>query len=167
VITLGQLAMADAPSIAAACSDLDTQAWLPLPAPYTVAHAVDFVRRQDENWAASSEWIFAIRPVGDDQLAGTVGVHPQEPGVVALGYWTAPGHRRRGYASRAVRLAALFAFDHLHAGRVEIVVDERNIASRATARRAGARETATRLMPVGGGRRVPAAVHIINRADSD
>ena len=167
VITLGRLMLADAPSIAFACSDPDTQAWLPLPTPYTVADAVGFVRRQDETWATGSEWIFAVRPVGHRLLSGTVGVHPQAPEVVSLGYWTAPECRRRGYASRAVRLAALFAFVRLHACRVEIVVDGRNVASCAAARRAGARETGTRLMPVGGERHVPAVVHTILRAETD
>jgi RimJ/RimL family protein N-acetyltransferase len=167
VITLGRLTLADAPTIALACSDPETQAWLPLPAPYTVEDAMNFVRRQNETWAAGTEWIFASRRAGDDRLVGTAGVHPQEPGVVSLGYWTAPGQRRCGYASRAIRLAALFAFDHLHAGRVEIVVDERNVASRATARRAGARETGTRLSPASGGSHVPAVVHVIIREKSE
>ncbi|MCY7341965.1 MAG: GNAT family N-acetyltransferase [Pseudonocardia sp.] len=167
MIALGRLIPGDAPSIAVACSDPDTQRWLPLPTPYTIEDAVAFIRRQDETWATDTEWIFAARRADRGVLVGTVGVHPQGSDVVSLGYWTAPGHRCLGYASRAVRLATLFAFDHLHASRVEIIVDERNVASCATARRAGAREIGTRLTPADGGRHVPAVVHVLIRAESE
>lgn len=165
VIVLGQLTPADALNIAVACSDSETQRWLPLPDPYTAEDALTFVRRQDTAWAVGSGWIFAVRCVGQDPLIGTVGVHDQGSDVVTLGYWTAPGHRRLGYAARAVRLAALFAFDNLHARRVEILVDKHNAASRATACRAGAREDGHRLMAVDDGLEITAVIHVLARAE--
>lgn len=55
-----------------------------------------------------------------------------------LGYWIAPQDRRRHHATRALRLAAGFAFDTLGARRVEILIDPSNAPSRRTALRAGA-----------------------------
>jgi len=50
---------------------------------------------------------------------------------------TAVPFRRRGYAARALRLAAAWAFDELAIARLELYVDPDNIGSRAVARAAG------------------------------
>jgi ribosomal-protein-serine acetyltransferase len=56
-----------------------------------------------------------------------------------LGYWVRTSAQRRGVGSAAVRLVARYGFSELRLGRVEIVTDVENVASRRTAERAGAR----------------------------
>ena len=54
-----------------------------------------------------------------------------------MGYWVAPEQRRRGAASRSVRLLTDWAFDTLGIVRVQLMADRRNDASQAVARRCG------------------------------
>jgi RimJ/RimL family protein N-acetyltransferase len=54
-----------------------------------------------------------------------------------MSWWVFPAHRRRGVASRAVRLAIAYAFSHLGVRRIEALTAPDNAASRGVARRAG------------------------------
>lgn len=135
---LNGMTLADAPAVVSACGDDESQRWLPLPNPYRLQDAIDFITKQPGSAVANQEWIFAIRPRARDRLIGCIGVHAQSTGVVMLGYWIVPQDRRRHHAARAIRLAAGFAFDTLRARRAEILIDPRNVPSRRTALRAGA-----------------------------
>jgi len=46
-----------------------------------------------------------------------------------IGYWVAPGQRRRGIAARAIGLAAAHAFDGIGLHRIHATVDLDNVAS--------------------------------------
>ncbi|MGH3932613.1 MAG: GNAT family N-acetyltransferase [Pseudonocardiaceae bacterium] len=135
---LDGMTLADAPAVASACRDEETQRWLPLPNPYLLQDAIDFINGQRGSAATNQAWIFAIRPHTRDRLIGCIGVHAQSTGVVMLGYWIAPQSRRCHHAARALRLAAGFAFDTLRARRAEMLIDSQNMPSRRTALRAGA-----------------------------
>ncbi len=135
---LNGMTLADAPAVASACCDDEIQRWLPLPNPYRLQDAIDFISGQPCSAVANQAWIFAIRPRARDRLIGCIGVHTQSTGVVMLGYWIAPQDRRNHHAARAIRLAAGFAFDTLGARRAEMLIDPRNVPSQRTALRAGA-----------------------------
>ena len=61
----------------------------------------------------------------------------QRPGRWAIGYLVYPQARRRGVATRSVRLIAGFAFEELEAERLEIQVEPANPASQRVAEAAG------------------------------
>lgn len=54
-----------------------------------------------------------------------------------LGFWTARGHRRRGYTAEAGRAVVDWAFDSLGVERLEWVAQAENEGSRAVALRIG------------------------------
>jgi RimJ/RimL family protein N-acetyltransferase len=54
-----------------------------------------------------------------------------------IGYWVARASRRRGVATRSVRLLARWAFEALPLERLGILVDRQNAASAGVAERAG------------------------------
>ncbi|MGQ0772894.1 MAG: GNAT family N-acetyltransferase [Pseudonocardiales bacterium] len=131
------MTLADAPSVMSACRDDETQRWLPLPNPYRLQDAVDFINGLPGLAAAKRAWIFAVRSRVRNRLIGCIGVHLQCEGVVMLAYWIAHD-RGHGHAARAVRLAARFAFDVLGARRAELLIDSQNVSSQRAALRAGA-----------------------------
>lgn len=93
---------ADVPTIHAACQDPDIQRYTTVPQPYPVDAAETFVRLTGEWWEAGTEVTWAIR--ADGALAGMIGVHGLTPhGAGEIGYWMAPGHRRRGLLTEAGR----------------------------------------------------------------
>ena len=121
-----------------ACQDPDLQRWLTaLPAPYTREDAVVFVRDiSARGRALGTDLSCAIE--ADGELVGTCGAHHLTGGRLGpeIGYWIAPGARRRGYAAEAAHALADWALG-LGAPRVHLYADARNTASQAVARRAG------------------------------
>lgn len=142
VVLLDRLTRADAPSVAAACTDPETQRWLPLPSPYTLEDANAYIDMTAELASRGERLVFALRPAGMRELAGSIGFALGEhypSGVVGIGYWTAPAFRRRGLMWRGVRLAARWAAESVtDLRRIEILVQPGNLASRRVAERAGA-----------------------------
>jgi RimJ/RimL family protein N-acetyltransferase len=74
----------------------------------------------------------------DGQVAGEVGLTGLEQGTVAeIGWWIGPGHRRRGLATRAVRLVSEWALGALGATAVVARCHPDNPPSGAVAHGAG------------------------------
>ena len=75
----------------------------------------------------------------DGSFVGGSGLHRIDWDVprFEIGYWVRTSQTRKGYASEAVRAIAEFAFNTLSARRVEIRMDEKNLASQRVAERAG------------------------------
>jgi RimJ/RimL family protein N-acetyltransferase len=87
---------------------------------------------------------------GDDMVMGLfredgafltmVGLHPRtalNPKALEVGYWTPTEHTRRGYATLAAKLAAIYAFDKLGSDRLQVMCDEANTASRRVIEKVG------------------------------
>jgi RimJ/RimL family protein N-acetyltransferase len=133
---------ADAPSIAAACRDPEIARWIPVPVPYDLEDARTFVAFAAEGWSSGREPTFVIADATSRVLAGAIAIHrrPDEPGKAAVGYWLAAEARGRGFASRAVRLIARWAFD-VEPGlvRMELLTLVGNEASGRVALRTGFR----------------------------
>jgi RimJ/RimL family protein N-acetyltransferase len=78
---------------------------------------------------------WAVRAAGG--LVGGCELRLREDEIADLSYWTLAGHRRRGYATRATRLACRHAFSEMGIARIELFLEPDNTASLAVARPAG------------------------------
>lgn len=104
----------------------------------------------------------------DDDLVGSVEVRGVGDGVGRLSWVSYVGHRRRGYATRAVRLLVDYALRDLRLGRVEAEVDADNEASLRVASRAGLlREGLRRVEPGMADRPDATAMVVLARLSSD
>jgi RimJ/RimL family protein N-acetyltransferase len=138
-VTLRPMRESDLPRLVEEGNDPDTRKWVNVPVPYTERDARDEL----EAWIAS--WDDPARPLAltitdadDDAYRGVVLVGTNRPeGIVEIAYGVHPQARRKGYASRAVRLAARWALTDLGAMRVEARADPDNAPSQGVLRSAG------------------------------
>ena len=127
-------------------------------APRTWAEAHDYLQQseRDRRFGERSE-LAIVHHHDPDVVLGGASLNDVDlrRGTAAVGYWLAPGARRRGVASRAVRLVAAWAFHDLRLARLELTCGPDNEASQRVARRCGfSREGVLRShMPFKGDRR--------------
>lgn len=141
---LRRLTEADVPTIAVACSDPQTQKWLPLPQPYTEDSARWYALEMAPAALASGRALeLAIEVEGE--FAGVIGLKNTDwaAAKTEAGYWLGPWARGRGVTARALAAIAEWALDSQGIGRVEVLVATGNAASLATARKAGFVEEGT------------------------
>src|SRR5918996_1303153 len=126
VIAIRPWRQPDLPHLADLLEDPAIARWTGIPAPYT--------RREAMGVGTDS----AIVDAADDDLLGGVGLklHPAHS-TAEVGYWVAAHARRRGIATRAVRLMARWAFGDLEVMRLELLTHVGNEASEGVARRCG------------------------------
>ena len=136
-VVLRPLTDADVPSIAVACSDPQTQKWLPLPRPYTEESARFFALEIAPQELASGTALERAIEV-DGQFVGVIGLKNTDWDVAKTeaGYWLGPWARGRGITARALAAITDWALDSQGIGRVEVLVATGNAASLATARKA-------------------------------
>jgi RimJ/RimL family protein N-acetyltransferase len=143
VVTLRPWEERDAPAIAAACRDEEIARWLDqVPQPYTRADARDYVAATLRSWRDGTAGSFAITDVSSGAVLGSVTLHwvDIDQAVAEVGYWVARDRRRRGIASRAVRLVARWGFEQCGLERLQLRADLLNLPSRRVAEKAGFRE---------------------------
>lgn len=113
------------------------------------------ILRWQEGWRVDGRTrAFAVR--SDGELVGGCELRLRDDAAAEISYWVFPLHRRRGLASRAVRLACAYGFSDLGIARIELYVQPDNHASRGVARTAGFTEEGTlrsRELTVAGERR--------------
>jgi RimJ/RimL family protein N-acetyltransferase len=139
VVRIRLMAEADLPAIIAACQDPEIPRWTRVPQPYGEPEARSWFEREAEQRGRGEQLGLLIVDPDDGRLLGSVGivrVDPQE-GRCELGYWTERDSRRRGLATRAVRLLSGWVFENLPVDRIEIHAEPDNAASRRVAERAG------------------------------
>jgi len=129
---LRPLQSSDAEWIYQACQDTEVQRWTQIPRPYTREHAKSFVIDQNGELLAN-----AIIDSRTGEPAGVAGIHHIKDGVATVGYWIAPQARRAGAASTALKILPTIARRLGDAQTVRAIIAETNVASRATAERAG------------------------------
>lgn len=111
--------------------------WLELiPQPYREAEAESWVAASAAMWRDGIAATFAV--VADGEVVGGCGINwvDRDHGVGDIGYWARRDVRGRGYITRAVRIAAAWAFD-IGCERVQLRADSENLASQRVAERAG------------------------------
>ena len=101
------------------------------------AVATAWLERQRAARAAGRRLMLAI--VEDGRLAGTIDadLRNAEDGRCELGYWVVAAARGRGVARSAIRCFAAWLFAERGVGRVELLIEPYNEASRRAARAAG------------------------------
>ena len=129
---LRPLQSSDADWIYHACQDAEVQRWTKIPRPYTRDHAKSFVFDQNGELLAN-----AIINSRTGETAGVAGIHHIKDGVATVGYWIAPQARRAGAASTALKILPSIVKRLGDAQTVRAIIAETNVASRATAERAG------------------------------
>ncbi len=129
-------------AIAAWNGDPEHRRWFDWPAdvPTDRAAALWVVQEFRRRWVEGREYGFMAAAAGD--VVGWCSIHVRAPGLGEISYGTVPAARRRGFAVRAVRLAAAWAFAALAVERLELRTDARNAGSRAVAHAAGFAEEA-------------------------
>lgn len=108
----------DIPDVLEACQDAQTQAWVPLPSPYTRESAEFFVRSYCPHGLASHRYtVWALHPRGGGRMLGALEVRRDErPGSASLGCWSGPWARGRGYMREALVAVIQHALDPVGGG---------------------------------------------------
>ncbi|WP_329035664.1 GNAT family N-acetyltransferase [Streptomyces sp. NBC_01725] len=129
---------ADAPALSALFDEPEMDRWTPLRAPFDETAARAYVTRAHERRAAGQALQLAITtdghtPMGEVLLFLAAG----DGSEVELAYGIGALHRRRGLASRAVRLVLPHAFHDTRVRRAVLRIEPDNTASAAVARKTG------------------------------
>jgi RimJ/RimL family protein N-acetyltransferase len=104
---------------------------------YGVEESATFIRMSVENWAAGTEFNYAIFTTTGD-LIGTIGLMTRlGPGTMEIGYWMRTAWAGRGHMTAAVSALTRVAVALPGVERVVIRYDAANKASGAVAAKAG------------------------------
>ena len=105
----------------------------------TIDSAEIYCRNAHANFLARKDMPFLIFDRTSAKLLGATGLHRTvwETPKTEIGYWCRTSAAGKGYITEAVSALTTYAFEHLHAVRLEIVTDEENAASRRVAERCG------------------------------
>jgi len=123
--------------------DLATDPYVPLigslPADATEQQALDFIERQHSRWTTGVGYSFCVADLFDGRALGTAGLWLGDltHGRASAGYTVAPGARRRGVASRALRALTTFGWTLPELFRIELYVEPWNTGSIRTAEAVG------------------------------
>ncbi|MGH2697685.1 MAG: GNAT family N-acetyltransferase [Actinomycetota bacterium] len=130
--------------------------WTGIPEPYTRKEAKLFFKTNARQEAMGVGTDSAIVDATADEVLGGVGLKLTAAHATAeVGYWVAAHARRRGIATRAVRLMARWAFEDLEVKRLELLTHLDNEASERVAEKCGfRREGVLRSLRVIKGERV-------------
>lgn len=127
----------DVPEVERACQDPDIQRWTLVPAPYSRADAEAFVGGSAGRWADGMP-SFAAVDAGSGELLGSFGVvGVSDEGDTEIGYWVAPWARRRGVATRGMRMLSRWLLESVGSPRLVWHAVVGNVASRRAAEAAG------------------------------
>ncbi len=150
ILTDGELTLRpprpeDADAITACCQDPEIPRWTTVPSPYHREHAIAYVERTAAE-ARTGRTAAYVMVDADDRVIGSFSVMEMDrgPGFGEIGYWVAAGARRRGTATRAVRLLREWAHAALGLTVIEALVHVENLASRRVAENAGFVDTGER-----------------------
>jgi RimJ/RimL family protein N-acetyltransferase len=136
----------DAEAVAAACVDPPIARWIfRLPAPYSLADAVEFIGDARRHLVSGVQVRLAVADSASGELLGSISLEPSwRTNVAELGYWVKREARRRGVATAAARLVIRWAFEELGFGRLELQTYPGNDASQRLATSLGFRREGLR-----------------------
>jgi RimJ/RimL family protein N-acetyltransferase len=138
-IRLRPLREDDLPALVSALQGAEFARWTRVPHPYGDSDARAWFTKQAEIRGAGTGLHLIVADARDDTLLGSVGLTEidWEELRADIGYWVARESRRRGVATRSVRVLAEWTFEALPVQRLGILVDRENTASAGVAERAG------------------------------
>jgi len=171
VVVIRPLEQADRDVLFAAVREsiAEVSPWLPWCHPaYMPEETTAFIESTRQAWAQESQFNFGIFDAQSGGHLGGVSVNHvvRQNRMANVGYWVRSTATKRGVASRAVRLAAQFAFEDLGLTRIEIAAIPENLPSRRVAEKVGARfEVIARNRIVMHGQAYPAALYSLLPAD--
>lgn len=128
----------DVEVVTAACQDLVTQRWLPLPVPYRESDARSFLAEIVPEQHRSGSGIVRVVEV-EGRVAGVIDLKKTDwlAQGTDIGYWIGPDYRGHGLAGRATELFSRWALLEQRMERVQLWAADGNIASQRAAERAG------------------------------
>jgi RimJ/RimL family protein N-acetyltransferase len=137
VVVLRPWRRSDAPAIVALVDDPVIRQWLPLPDPYTVDDAEEYIAGSRVGLTSGAAATLSVVVAG--RVAGAVSLRldATDRATADIGYWVGADARGRGVAATATRLLTEFGFDTLGLRRVELNAAAGNAASRRVAEKAG------------------------------
>ncbi|MEO6629679.1 MAG: GNAT family N-acetyltransferase [Aquihabitans sp.] len=141
VVLLRPIAASDAAQVCAACQDPRLQQFIPVPQPYVLADAEEYIARSVALWPTGRKAVFSIvEPTDHDRLLGVISL--SIAGRCGNGaYWVNPEARGRGIARHALGLLTEWAFTVLDMAVVLLEIHETNTASAAVANAVGYHES--------------------------
>ena len=105
----------------------------------TVEEHEALMREAQGKWIKREQlWLLAFLK-GTDELVASTGLHNcnWEVPSFEVGYWCRTKYVGQGYVTEATKAITHFAFEHLHARRLQLFCDDRNTRSAVTAERSG------------------------------
>ncbi|BCJ52090.1 hypothetical protein Asp14428_35650 [Actinoplanes sp. NBRC 14428] len=129
----------DVDELVAGYNDPEMRRFMPmLPAPFTRAHAEEYVTDLAPRLFAAGGGFYAVTDPVSDRMLGGIGLDRVQPGraQAEIGYWTAARARGRGLATAAVRALSEHAF-HTGLARLELLTQRENVPSQRVALAAG------------------------------
>ena len=97
------------------------------------------MREAQGKWIKREQLWMLVFLKGTDELVASSGLHDCNWAVPSfeVGYWCRTKYVGRGYITETTKAITQFAFEHLKARRVQLLCDDRNTRSAATAERSG------------------------------
>jgi RimJ/RimL family protein N-acetyltransferase len=141
-VALRPFTLDDVNSVTAACQDPEISRWtVSIPWPYEAEDARTWISSHDTVWQRGEAAEFAVTAPGDGRLLGSLGLHSfdWDERRSLVGYWVVASERGHGVASRALRIAAGWAFETLDLRTLELVTMMGNVASERVATNGGFR----------------------------
>lgn len=151
-VRLREWTLDDAPALETICGDPEITPFTSIPSSYSLPAARAWVRLQSQRRAEGASLALAIESKQESAVVGNVNLvrFSDDRRSAALGYWTLPEARRKGYARSAVLTLSDWAFTKFAIETIEMSIARHNLASMAVARAVGAREVGTRFaQPLG------------------
>jgi RimJ/RimL family protein N-acetyltransferase len=113
--------------------------WVPIPSPCSRAEAKERLHEFIDSWSGRSTFgpTLVVADAASDEFVGIVFLRPREDMTIEIAYGTAPRHRCRGIATRALRRVCQWCFDEPSVARVELLIAQGNDASCRVAEKAG------------------------------
>lgn len=134
-IILRPFCVNDAETVANICNDKNFSKYIPLPFPYTLQDAKDWIKSQPKQRNQKS---FAIVLKENNQLFGSISINLDKSKQNAeIGYWIKPEMSGKGYATEAVKKILEYGFEKLNLHKIYAKHYVENIASGKVMKKSG------------------------------
>ena len=131
-LILRKLRTSDAASIYLNARDKEIPRFMPpLPYPYKLADAKEFIKNSIKEWVSGDNITFGITLKEKDEVIGTIALNQKRssPFVAEVGYWLGKKYWRQGIGTEALQLILSYGFNKLKLKRIFAKVLSGNEAS--------------------------------------